>query len=104
MIFAGTSKGKSQESAIYYTPEYSSSFSGMPSVYDACNDLVSRGYTVCIANKPVGSLGFLTCAIDLKGLTVSDIDLSTYLVRADAIYSFNTIKEERFTVTNCNAI
>jgi hypothetical protein len=76
----------------------------MPSVYDACNDLVSRGYTVCIANKPVGTLGFLTCAIDLKGLDVSNIDLSTYLVRADAIYSFNTIKEETFTVTNCNAI
>ncbi len=103
-IFSGTSKAEAEQSAIYYTPEYSSSFSGMPSVYDACNDLVSRGYTVCLANKPVGTIGFLTCAIDLKGLDVSNIDLSTYLVRADAIYSFNTIREETFTVTNCNAI
>jgi hypothetical protein len=76
----------------------------MPSFDDACIDLATKGYSVCVTNKDVEQNEVLLCPLYLGGIDVSEIDLSTYLIRADALYSFNAIKEEQFVVSNCNAI
>jgi hypothetical protein len=91
-------------SLLYFTPAYTSSFEGMPSFDDACEDLASRGYSICVADKEIEQNDILFCPISLSGVDVSEIDLSTYLIRADALYNFNAIRDEQFTVENCNAI
>lgn len=92
------------ESLLYFTPAYDSSFKGMPSFDDACIDLANRGYSVCVTDKNINQNEILLCPLYLSGIDVSEVDLSTYLIRADALYSFNAIKEEQFMVSNCNAI
>ncbi|MDD4353002.1 MAG: hypothetical protein PHN56_00950 [Candidatus Nanoarchaeia archaeon] len=87
----------------HFTPEYDSSFEGMPSFNEACEDLASKGYSVCVATDNVQN-DLLLCPLSLQNVDVSEVDLSTYLIRADALYSFNSIREEQFTVSNCNAI
>jgi hypothetical protein len=103
-VSSGSNKAEAKESVIYYTPKYASSFQGFPSFNDSCLDLASKNYTVCIAKREISSSEILLCNLKLEGIDVSEIDLTTYLIRADALYSFNAIKEESFTVENCNAI
>ena len=95
---------KAAESLLYYTPEYESSFKGLPSFTDACEDLTAKGYRTCISNRDIIASEVLICSLSLADIDVSEVDLATYLIRADALYSFNVIKEEQFMVDNCNAI
>ena len=99
-----TTQADVKKSIIYFTPKYESSFQGMPSFNDACEDLSTKGYTVCVADSDLIQNDILLCPLNLGGIDVSEVDLSTYLIRADALYSFNNIKEDQFTVENCNAI
>ncbi|MDD5053920.1 MAG: hypothetical protein PHG04_00895 [Candidatus Nanoarchaeia archaeon] len=85
-------------------PSHDSSFNDMPSFFDACEDLALKGYSVCVANKNIVQDSTLLCSLSFEDLSIADIDLTTYLIRADALYSFNNIREETFSVENCNAI
>lgn len=96
----------SNDTSNKLTPTSDSSFDGFPTLKEACMDLASKekNYSICISKRDINQLGLLTCQINLKNVDVSNIDMSTYLIRADALYSFHTFNEKTFTVYNCDAI
>ncbi|MFA5303782.1 MAG: hypothetical protein WC393_04585, partial [Candidatus Nanoarchaeia archaeon] len=57
------SSNKTAESLLYFTPAYQSSFKGMPSFDDACIDLATKGYSVCVTNKDVEQNEVLLCPL-----------------------------------------
>jgi hypothetical protein len=74
-------------------------------VEDVCEDMVYEyGYSLCRTRFRPDTEDVLYCQLDLSEVNVNEIDMNTYLVRADAIYEFHDVTTTTFTVDNCDAI
>lgn len=78
----------------------------VPGTSNVCQDLVEKGYSVCRArfNPSTSDVLFCTLQLDPDKVDVTEVDMNTYLIRADAIYEFHDVTTTLFEVENCDAI
>ncbi|PIX43659.1 hypothetical protein COZ55_01025 [archaeon CG_4_8_14_3_um_filter_38_5] len=91
-------------SALNMSDEITSSLN-VPGIGSVCEDLVgNKGYTLCKTRLNPSTSEVLLCTLELTGIDVSEVDMNTYLIRADAVYDFHDVTTTTFTVENCDAI
>lgn len=78
----------------------------IPGVANVCEDLVNKGYSLCVSRFNPSPSQVLLCELNLwnSQIDVSEVDMNTYLIRADAIYEFHDVTTTSFTVENCDAV
>ncbi|MBN1924094.1 MAG: hypothetical protein JW791_05045 [Nanoarchaeota archaeon] len=77
----------------------------VPGAEGVCDELVNEmNYSICKARFNPTTNEVLFCTLSLKGIDVSEVDMNTYLVRADAVYDFHDVTITNFNIDNCDAI
>lgn len=79
----------------------------VPGTDSVCEELVEdMGYNLCKTTFPPDQTDILLCMLDISDMEehTNEIDMTTYLIRADAVYEFHDVTTTSFTVENCDII